>query len=609
MKQFLLFLFFLPLVTVAQVVRVTSTVDIEKFGAKGDNVTNDYPAFFAAAASSSDVIHLRAKTYYLNNGVGTITQQLAAMVMLTNKYIVGEPGTVIRFASIATPLFTLYDGDYGGITQVDFVFSGNTITAGAQQPSKAQFMTKLGVTTLSGGDVKEIGPVYVFNSNNIKLRNLTFKSATPNDITKMMGIVITARAREDIPRYTYGFEMTNITFNDYQNGALICSEKDAVVSQIYGGRRGGVIYYPPGHVIYFSANNGITENTLTCDGVFDNGQVIPGSDMEQCIATIAPKYMRNCKVTNVTSYHPNGILQSFDNANGNTFTNFSWYYDGETSGSFMNFVAPSGKPSENNTFDGFNIITPNSFNYIACTSALQNLFNGNVFKNFYFRMQANYNSDQVSSFGVFDVYGYKNQIEAVVELTEPVNTANYNTLVVFRGVSDSNEIHVRMAGQYDDIRVRRPLQTAGTRNKFDLKPLQTTTGKFASAQPAWGALMETEVKPTIWGKGGTSSTGTGLTDTFTLRQGPGVYLVTATISNNSVPATALSSSTYRVVWNGSVFGVSAVGGNISLGTGYSNLALTIDNTGLVTVTFDKVPTGASRLAVGYQPIAGLGSEL
>lgn len=587
-------------------------VPVERFGAVGDGVTNDYPAFFAAAASGAKVILLNSKTYFCDNNVGTITQQLAGMVMLNNKYILGTNGSIIRFSSIATPLFTLFNCNYGGISGVRFIFTGNTITVNSQQPSKANFMTKLGVTTLSGGDVKEIGPIYCFNSNRIVMKTLFFESETPGDATKAMGIVITVRAKEDVPTYNYDLVMDNITFNDCVNGLLICSQKNFSLNNFQSRRRVGLAYYPPGHVIYYSSNNAVTENTGITTNVIDYGEPITvGGVATQNLATLSCKYIRNCSISNVTSYHPEGLIQSFDNANGNTLTNFSFYYDGEPTGSFMNFVGPTNKPCENNVFSNFKIITPNGFSFIGTTSSLQNLFNGNVFENFYFRMQPNYNTGQSNSNGVFDIYGNNNTINAVIELTEPTSTTpnTYNTAIVFRGSSTNNKVNIKIEGQYVDQRFIRALDTAGTSNRFDFDLPLVPGGEFFGIKPSEGSTQTIRTIGNIWGTGGTSSTGT-INETFQL-DAEGVWEASVTVCNTT--RTSGVSHTYKLLWSPSFrgnFGTqSPLGVSTPWGTGYTDMTLSVDNTGLVTASYTKVPTGASRLNIGIRYLSGIGSNL
>lgn len=582
-------------------------VPIESFGAVGNNVTDDFPAFQAAAASNNKVIVLAPKTYYVNNGIGDSTTRLANMIMFADKYFVGQEGTVIRFNYNGLPLFTIFNAAFGGFKNIKFVFSGTTQTSG--DVTLPQFRTKLGVTTLSGSGLAEIGVVYAFNSNNVVYHNIIGEALTPGTSTNCVGIWFHAKANEDTVNYNYGLNIKNCFFYDSVMGILLSSQRNFEIDGIKSKRRIGTSYYPPGHVIYLTGGNGITVNQYgSISNVFDYGEnITTGGVASQNIATLSCKYVQYCTFDNITSYHPQGLVQSFDNYNDNVMNNCSWYkVESEVPGNYLNFVGPTAQPCRRNTFSNFTIIAPAFFVNIGITSNLQNLFEDNVFKGFYIKMKSNYNAGQGALLGAFDIYGNNNTVDATIELTEAVPSSNYNTAANLRGTSTNNNINITVVGQYVHQRFLRPLATAATSNKFKWSLPKLINGDLFGVPTTSGNTQVFSSVENRFAESGPNTSGTGLTKTYQL-DGEGVYEITATISNTA--KTSMTTATTKVIYSptASQFSVAAHTPS-TWGSVFSNLVLSVDATGLLTITFDKSSTGNSGINVSIKYLSGIGSN-
>lgn len=437
MKAFILFMSIVltfHLSTKSQTIQKT----IEEFGAKGDGVTNDYPAFVAAAKSGSQVIKLKAKTYLLDNQSGN---RLQSILVASNVSFVGLSGTFIKFTYNGLPLFTFTNSDRGGIKNVNFVYAGRTQIKSDYPVS--DFFAKIGIKNM-GLPPSEISTViFATNCNNFLLKNLSFQSAHPNDTLHCIGACVNIKANEVAPvSTTKGLIISNIIFKDCDIGLFISGQENFTISNLESERRFGNQYFPPGHIIYFTGspggllnNHGITKN------IIDYGN--PINLAGRCLATLAPKWMDNCTVDNVITLHPEGIAQTFLRVTNCKFKNLTWIKNDDIrpAASFMNF---SGTDSIiNNTFDKILIFSKGILPNIGSMGLMRD----NTFTNIYAYIDLKL-KDYQNGIGAFlTIDGQHNTFDKTfIEVANSSTNDRLNTIVFCRDKSTSNKANVVMNG-------------------------------------------------------------------------------------------------------------------------------------------------------------------
>jgi len=400
---------------------------VEDFGAKGDGITNDFAAFQRAAASSCSYIDLNSKKYFLDNSSDD-------PVVLGGKYVKGKK-TMIRFASNRMPLFSFTDTNKGGLESLSFVYTGNTVTNNTDSIIKkaSAYLSKMKAPKYELCSV-----VMILNSSNLTFRQLSFESERKADTAHGISFCINVKSSDNV-------QFHGMHFLDCIHGFLAEAVTNCRFIDITSERRFGNTYAAPGHVMYFSGNKNKPFNrNCTIDSVRDNGN--PLNLDGRCLATLAIKFCDSFHVSNIYSYHPEGLVQSFQNVRNSTFENFTWTDSSSftPSAAVLNFV--SDDSVFNNQFKNFQLRCTSRLVQIASSSALQNVMYNNTFDNFYIATPLKKTPGE-SKRAIFDINGKENkfssiQIEPLMNDDNNFDPGNNNVFFDFRNNSVNNQAAV-----------------------------------------------------------------------------------------------------------------------------------------------------------------------
>lgn len=407
--------------------KTANRCSVEDFGAKGDGITDDFAAFQRAVSSSCSSIYLNSKKYFLDNSSDD-------PITLSGKYLKGKK-TAIRFSSNRMPLFSFTDADKGGLESLNFVYTGNTVMHNTDSIIKkaSAYLSKMKAPVYELCSV-----VMILNSRNLTFRQLSFESEHKADTAHGISFCLNVKNADNV-------QFHGMHFSDCIHGLLAEAVTNCSFIDIISERRFGNAYVAPGHVLYFSGNkNKPFNNNCVIDSIQDNGN--PTTLGGRCLATLAIKFCDSFHVSNVTSYHPEGLVQSFQNVRNSTFENFIWTdsTDIPRSAAVLNFV--SDDSVINNKFKNFQLRCTRQLVQIASSSALQNVMVNNTFDSFYIATPL-IKAPGEPKRGVFDINGKENkfsdiQIEPLMNDDKNFDPNNNNVFFSFRNNSTNNQAAV-----------------------------------------------------------------------------------------------------------------------------------------------------------------------
>jgi hypothetical protein len=128
-----------------------------------------------------------------------------------------------------------------------------------------------------------------------------------------------------------GNQISNVQIDDFLCGLLVAGQNQAVISNVSADRRGSTGLGSPGHLLYVTATfqgtaagtpTGDLENTnLTVQNMSEGPDTYSNANAG---GTLAIKSLNGGVFTNITSQHPEGLIQTLYEDQNVTFTNLTW---------------------------------------------------------------------------------------------------------------------------------------------------------------------------------------------------------------------------------------------------------------------------------------------
>lgn len=292
----------------------------------------------------------------------------------------GRLNTRIHWASTGFPLFSFVDSDRSGLINLEFVFNG-------LQPqffpwSQEDLLQALGYRARWLGGPEEISTViYEIGSGSLRFENLSFHSGKvppDNEHTFAFGIVMkgkgavsqpdsnTIRALSSGARVPGGGlydcvsnnVLRSVHFRDFIMGILATGQCNATMEEIEGDRRGS--WYrsfdpthetgsglknigPPGHLIYLSFQYAydVVRSPNTPNGEQEVHSTTRNKDITirniregpetlsnvNSLGTLALKNIEGGIVSDISSQHPAGLVQSMVDAHNVRLEDITWSSD------------------------------------------------------------------------------------------------------------------------------------------------------------------------------------------------------------------------------------------------------------------------------------------
>lgn len=319
---------------------------LRDFARPGD--PDDLPAFRRAALSGLPRIAVPAGQYRLDNRPAH-SRDLSGVVTARGTLFDCAPGTLLDFTAMEMPLFVFTGGGGGrggGLRNARLRFTGRFATTPPPRGLSYDLMTRCGAArTGRGADANVLRQVVlVMDCDAYLFENLTFESARPGDPRHgLNGCLYTAGHGRQ--RRARGGRVLNCGFFDCIMGHLATGQEGFEFGPYVSARRHGFDLagragYAPGHVLYLSgwqpdwglagaARDASWQATIR-DGrvraITDHGapaETAPGL----CLAPLAMKGCERVTVGPLRSWHPEGLVQSFQAIRDCRFAPMRWIAD------------------------------------------------------------------------------------------------------------------------------------------------------------------------------------------------------------------------------------------------------------------------------------------
>ncbi|MEQ8968469.1 MAG: glycosyl hydrolase family 28-related protein [Azospirillaceae bacterium] len=333
------------------------TIDVTRFGAKGDGTTNDVAAFEAALAwldeAGGGVLHVPEGDYRIAFTSEDPRDDVLRVPSRTK--IAGAPGATIRWDYTGLPLFLFDRTEKSGLRDLSFVWTGEAGTL-ERYPGRTYAFNCEDV--LAHFEIPaECFPNYELatwilttGARSSTFENLTFESATRDNAHAFAyAIVLKPLADADpVP----GNVVRNIRLRDFHTGVLAVAQRDLVISGIDADRRATNDVIGSGHVAYISDDG----NRSTSRGVLIENIVEGDAPYAPDLATLSIKGIKGGTVRDVVTRHPGGLIQSIKMLEDVTFENLRWESDTESTPASVIYIVPS--EVRDITFRDIEIVAP-----------------------------------------------------------------------------------------------------------------------------------------------------------------------------------------------------------------------------------------------------------
>lgn len=266
----------------------------------------------------------------------------------------GTPATTIQWQITSVPIFIFNKSSGAALKNVHAQFTGQYptyFTYGDIALLKALGypVTFPHLNQMSGGNGEMFSFVYEFDSDSCLFENLVFDSATPDNAhifgnafnLKGKGVITTNGG--GLTSLATGNVIRNVSLEDFDMGILWAGQTHATVTNIRANHRGSVPDTAPGHVLYTTATNAygaqgqVVSTLLSSHSVISN--ITEGRDtldLSSAGGTLAIKELKLSTISNISSQHPEGVIQTLYADQYDTFTNIFW-----TSSYNLCAIAPS----------------------------------------------------------------------------------------------------------------------------------------------------------------------------------------------------------------------------------------------------------------------------
>ncbi len=339
---------------------ITPTYTPQQFdpncGQRGYNCQNAFQLAFATLAQAGGgTLQLPAGVFTINfPGVaqnvegGAPLARKNLLVVPANTTIQGHVAangasdTVIEWQNTSIPVFVFDKSSHSGLSNLHLRFTG--MLPQAYPFGDIQLLAALGYNPtfphenqMSGNDAEMFSFAYVFDSDYCTFDHLLFDSATQDNAhtygkainLKGKGVVTTNGA--GLSQLAESNHLTNIQIYDFNNGFLTAGQDNLLVQNITADRRGSGPDAAAGHLLYTTSSNlwdmnaNLVQTFLSTNVIIQN--ITEGPDTYSNASsggTLALKFLNGALVNNVTSQHPEGLIQTIYVDQNVTFSNMSW---------------------------------------------------------------------------------------------------------------------------------------------------------------------------------------------------------------------------------------------------------------------------------------------
>ena len=326
-------------------------------GQPGYNCQTAFQAAFSALAQAGGgTLQLPAGTFFLDfpgiqqnilGGAG-VPARKSLLVVPPNTTVQGHlaadgtPDSVVEWKITSIPIFIFAKSSHSGVQNLHMRFVGTPPKAYpygdiALLKSLGYHPTFAHQNQMSGGNYELFNAIYVFDSDFCTFDHLIFDSAT-HDNDHILGGAINIKAKGVIETNGGGLSqqaqsnrITNIQMYDLMGGITIAGQNNFLMDNVVSDRRGSIADLAPGHLLYTTDTNqfdpdanvvgilmstNVTIQNIT-EGPHTYSNIIAGG-------TLAIKYLNGAQINNVTSQHPEGLIQTIYVDQNVTFSNMSW---------------------------------------------------------------------------------------------------------------------------------------------------------------------------------------------------------------------------------------------------------------------------------------------
>lgn len=253
-----------------------------------------------------------------------------------------NPESILQWSSTSLPIFIFARASHSSLQNLQANFIGSMPS---QFPyGDVMLLDVLGYNTeyqheneMCGTSGEMFNFAFVFDSDYVTFNNLLFDSATHDD-NHIIGSAIDLKGKGVITNggggltaLANGNQITNIQIRDFLGGMTVSGQHGLMVSNISADHRGSSGVGPPGHLLYltdtFQANSDGTtiadlESTnVTVQNVSEGPDTYSNANAG---GTLAIKSVNGGTFTNVTSQHPEGLIQTLWEDQNLTFSNMTW---------------------------------------------------------------------------------------------------------------------------------------------------------------------------------------------------------------------------------------------------------------------------------------------
>jgi hypothetical protein len=315
-------------------------------------------AFRTMARAGGGTLQLPAGTFLVDfpgvaqNVLGRVTISPQSLLVVPPNTTIeghlapnGTPDSIIEWRNTSIPTFVFAKANHSGLRNLHLRFTG--VMTRMYPFGDIALLTALGYhptfphyNQMSGGNGEMFSFAYVFDSDHCTFDHLLFDSAT-QDNDHVFGMAINMKAKGVIETNGGGLtqladsnRITDIQVYDFLNAFLIAGQNNFVMENIKADRRGSMPNTAPGHVLYttgtlqFDTGAKITNMLLSTNTIVQNitegphtySNVVAGG-------TLAIKFLNGARISNVTSQHPEGLIQTIYVDQNVTFSDLSWKSD------------------------------------------------------------------------------------------------------------------------------------------------------------------------------------------------------------------------------------------------------------------------------------------
>jgi hypothetical protein len=322
----------------------------------GYNCRHAFQAAFAALATAGGgTLQLPAANIFIdfpdvsnNQTWGVPLVQSKLLVVPPNTAIVGAttpdgaPATTIQWAITSIPLFIFNKADHSSMANIHAVFVGSQPT---YYPYGDVYLLKaLGYNPtfphwnqMSGGNMELFAFIYEFDSDGCTYDNFLAESAT-KDNSHAMNLLFNLKGKGVIASSGGGLtdlssdnSISNVTIRDSLGAMLISGQAGLTIRNVTSNWRASLAGTAPGHLIYTTLQN-VFDSTATVVQVVNSTNllledIVEGPDTYSNIVaggTLAIKGVNGGIINNITSSHPEGLIQTIYAAQNLLFTNMTW---------------------------------------------------------------------------------------------------------------------------------------------------------------------------------------------------------------------------------------------------------------------------------------------